>query len=90
MDRRMTLDKAAVREAMAHYRAWNEAEFIDQVRNAGKKTPEEKWREYQALFAFGRRIKAEASPAAQRQKTREWEGYHERIHRFEAWKKSHG
>ena len=86
----MALDKAIWLDALAQYRAWNEAEFVDQVHNAGKKTPEEKWREYQALFEFGRRIKAEVSPAAQRQAAREWERYFERIRRFEAWRRSRG
>ncbi len=86
----MALDKAVLKEALAQYRAWNEAEFVDQVRNAGRKTPEEKWREYQALFAFGRRIKTEVSPAAQRQAAREWECYFERVRRFEAWRRSRG
>jgi hypothetical protein len=86
----MALNKVIWQQALAHYRAWNEAEFIDQVRDAGKKTPEEKWREYQALFAFGRRLRPEPSPAAQRQTAREWEYFYEQIRRFEARRKTHG
>ena len=86
----MAVDKATLREALAYYRAWNEAEFVDQVRNAGKKTPEEKWQEYQALFAFGLLIKPESSPAVQRQSAREWQTYLERIQRFEARRRSGG
>jgi hypothetical protein len=49
----MSLDKTLWREAMAQYRAWNEAKFVEQVPTAGRKTPAEKWREYQGLFALG-------------------------------------
>ena len=86
----MALDKAVLKEALAQYRAWNEAEFVDQVRSAGMKTPEEKWQEYQALSAFGLLIKAESSPAAQRQSAREWKSYLDRIQRFEARRRSGG
>jgi hypothetical protein len=84
------LDPVAVREALAHYRAWNEAEFVDRVRNAGKKTPAEKWREYQDLFAFARSIKPELSPGAQVLAAQEWVDYYEKLKRFEARRGSHG
>jgi len=86
----MALDRVVLKETLAHYRAWNEAEFVDQVRNAGKKTPDEKWREYQALFAFGLMIKPDSSPAMQRQSAREWQVYLDRIQCFEARRQSHG
>ena len=37
----MSLDRTLWREAMAQYRAWNEAKFVEQVLTAGQKTPAE-------------------------------------------------
>lgn len=69
-----------LREALAQYRAWNEAEFVEQVRNAGKKTPAEKWQEYQEAFA---RL-PKPSPEEQRRKMEEIKAYYASMRRFEA------
>jgi hypothetical protein len=45
----MSLDKKVWKEALAHYREWNEAKFAERVRNAGKKSLAEKWEEYKEL-----------------------------------------
>lgn len=79
-----------LREALAQYRAWNEAEFVEWVRNAGKKTPAEKWREYKSLFALGRRLKPKQSPGVQVMAALEWEVYYEQMRRFEARRQAHG
>jgi hypothetical protein len=86
----MALNKTLWQEALAHYRVRNEAEFVDRVWNAGKKTPEEKWQEYRSLFAFNQRIKPNHSPGEQRLSALEWEAYYEQIQRFEAWRRSRG
>ena len=86
----MTLDKKALREALAQYRAWNEANFVERVRNAGKKTLAEKWQEYVSLYELARSIKPELSPGAQVMAAREWEDYYERMQRFEAQRQPHG
>jgi hypothetical protein len=86
----MGLDKAIWREAIAHYRAWNEAKFIEQLLTAGQKTPAEKWREYQDLFAFGRQIKPEPSRWEQKQTAGAWATYYARIRRFERWRQQYG
>ena len=85
-----TLDKAAIREALAQYQAWNEADFVHRVRTAGQKTTAEKWREYRELYAFARRMKSELSPLAQVMAAQEWEGYYEQLRRFEARRQSRG
>jgi hypothetical protein len=82
----MSLDKAIWREAIAHYRAWNEAKFIEQLLTAGQKTPAEKWREYQDLFAFGRQIKPEPSLWEQKQTAGAWATYYARIQQLERWR----
>jgi transcriptional regulator with AAA-type ATPase domain len=84
------MDEKILHEALAQYRAWNEAEFVDQVLNAGAKTPEQKWREYRALFAFGRRLRPQPSQAAEEQEAREWEEYYRRVERFEARRRTRG
>ena len=86
----MKLDRAAWDEALAHYRAWNEAEFVDRVRNAGQRTPADKWQEYRSLFAFTRRIKPQCSPGEQQLTAWEWAAYYERMHRFETRRQSRG
>ncbi len=86
----MTLDKAIWQEALAYYRAWNEAEFLDRVRNAGKKTDAEKWREYKDLFAFGQRFRPTPSARALAKSAQEWAAYYEKIQLFEAQRKRHG
>jgi hypothetical protein len=37
----MTIDKTVWREALAHYRVWNEDVFMDRVLRAGEQTPAE-------------------------------------------------
>jgi hypothetical protein len=86
----IALDKAALREALAQYQAWNEADFVHRVRTAGQKTPAEKWREYRDLYAFARRIKSELSPLAQFMATKEWEAYYEQLRRFELRRQARG
>jgi hypothetical protein len=86
----MSLDRTLWREAMAQYRAWNEAKFVEQVLTAGQKTPAQKWREYQDLFAFGRRIKPEPSLWEQKQVADAWARYYERIQRLERWRRGRG
>ncbi len=79
----MTEDKALWREALAHYRAWNEAEFADRVRRAGEQSLAEKWHAYLDMMAFCWRANPEPSKWEQRQTAREWETYYVRMQRFE-------
>jgi len=79
----MAEDKALWREALAHYRAWNEAEFADRVRRAGEQSLAEKWRIFLDLTAFGRKIRPEPSEHAQRQEATALQMYYTRIRRFE-------
>lgn len=79
----MSIDKAIWREAMAQYRAWNEAKFTEQVLTAGQKTPAEKWQEYQELVALCWKLKPEQSLWEQQRAVEEWEAYYASIRRFE-------
>jgi len=83
----MSLDKAVWREAMAHYRAWNEAKFLEQLLTAGQKTPAEKWREYQDLMSLCWKLKPELSLWEQQRVTEEWRAYYTSILRFEEWRR---
>jgi hypothetical protein len=86
----MVEDRTLWREALAHYRAWNEAEFADRVRRANEQSLAEKWRAYQDLMAFCWRINPEPSEWEQRQTIQEWEAYYAKIRRFEDRRRRHG
>jgi hypothetical protein len=86
----MSLDKTIWREAMAQYRAWNEAKFVEQVLTAGQKTPAEKWREYQELMSLCWRLKLKLSRWEQQRIAEEWEAYYAAIQQFEARRRACG
>lgn len=85
-----TIDKAAWQARLAQYRALNDAEWRERVRNAGKKSPTQKWHEFLDLMEFGMQIKPQPSEHEHRQKIEMLNRYYERIQRFEAWRKRHG
>jgi hypothetical protein len=78
------IDKAAWQETLAHYRAWNEAEFRERIKNAGEKTPAQKWREFLAIMEFGLMIKPQPSEHEHRQKIDMLNQYYERMQYFES------
>lgn len=77
------INKTAWKETLALYQAWNEAEFRERIRNAGKKTPLQKWREFLAIMEFGLMIKPQPSEHEQRQKIEMLNQYYERVQYFE-------
>ena len=77
------IEKAAWQATLAHYRAWNEAEFRERIQNAGKKTPMQKWREFLAIMEFGLMIKPQPSEHEHRQKIEMLNRYYERMQYFE-------
>jgi hypothetical protein len=79
----MALDKNLLREALAHYRAWNEAEFADRLRQVGQKSQAQKWREYLALMEFGFQIRSQPTESEQRRKVETLQRYYSLIRRFE-------
>ncbi len=86
----MPLDKQLVQEAMAQYKAWNEADFVNKVLQAGSRSHQEKWHDFCSLYAFGKRIKPQISRGEQLLWAEEWNSYFESIRRFEAWRCSRG
>lgn len=86
----MPIDRKALRETLAQYRAWNEDKFLRQVLQDRQKTPAEKWREYQDMYDFVARIKPEPSVWEQESAMEEWATYFERIRRFEEWRRRRG
>ena len=85
-----TIDKTAWQATLAQYRAWNDAVWQEKVRNAGQKSPAQKWREFLDLMEFGMQIKPRPSAHEQRQKIAMLNRYYERIQRFETWREQHG
>lgn len=78
------IDKKAWQTALAQFRLRNEAEFREKIRNAGKKSPAQKWREFLAIMAFGMKIKPQPSEHEHRQKVKMLDQYYERMQSFEA------
>ncbi|GAK61297.1 hypothetical protein U27_01197 [Candidatus Vecturithrix granuli] len=85
----MNKNTFTLQEILACYRAWNEAERHEQIRNAGKKPLEQKWQEYLELMAFGLALKPTPSQHEQRQKVESLNRYYEQIQRFEVRRASH-
>lgn len=57
-------------QAIESYRQWNEAVFVDRVRNAGQRTPLEKWHIFLDLLRFGEQInRPERSKARQQRES---------------------
>jgi len=83
-------EKLQWKTTFAHYQAWNEAEFIARVQNAGKKSMEEKWQEFLAIMEFGLMIKPMPSEHEQRQKVEMLNKYLEAIQLFEERRKQRG
>jgi hypothetical protein len=83
-------EKAMWRTNVAHYRAWNEAEFHAAVRNAGTKSLPQKWEEFMAMMEFGLMLKPMPSPYEQRQKVEMLNRYCEQMQRFEERSKFRG
>jgi len=86
----MSLDETIWQEAIAQYRAWNDDVLASQVLQTPKKTPAEKWRAYQDLYAFARKIRPQPSLWEQEQTAQAWATYYERIQRFERWRQERG
>ena len=82
-------EKAAWQTTVAHYRTWNEAEFFDNIRNAGKKPLSQKWQEFLSMMEFGCMLKPKPSQHEHRQKVAMLNRYYERMQRFEAQRGTH-
>jgi hypothetical protein len=84
------IDKRVWQETLKQYRALNEAEFREKIRNAGKKSPLQKWREFLAIMEFGLKIKPQPSEHEQRQKVEMLNRYYEHLQRFEVRRAQRG
>jgi hypothetical protein len=83
-------EKKAWQAALATYRVWNEAEFQARRRDAGKKSPEQKWREFCDLMEFGLSVKPEPSIHEHRQKIAMLSEYYAQLQLFEERRKHRG
>jgi len=79
----MVIDKKLYREALQHYRHWNEAELIDSIRNAGQLTPEEGWRQYVDLWEFCVNLNPGAGEGQRMMKLENLIEYYSRVQKFE-------
>lgn len=90
LESKNTIDKAVWQTTLSYYRAWNEAEFREKIRNAGRKSFAQKWQEFCDLIEFGLMLKPQPSEHEQRQKVKMLNRYYETIQRFEARRQQHG
>ena len=86
----MNEETFTIQETLACYRAWNEAEREERIRDAGKKSREQKCREYLELMAFGMAIKPEPSLNEHRQKIDMLNRYYDQMALFERRRTQHG
>ena len=84
------IDRAMLQQSLIHYQAWNEAELIERIRQAGQKSPIQKWIEFLALMEFGLQIKPEPSKYEQKQKMMMLTKYYQAIEKLEQWREKHG
>lgn len=80
------LEKIAVREMLAQYKSWNNAEQEARDEDAMRQTPEENLRDFVGLCDFCSGFQTEPMPVEPRE---EWIAYYERVARFEAWRLNH-
>ena len=86
----MALDKELYRRAYELHRQWNEFEYIDRVRNAGKLSPAEAWRQYVDLVEFGWKLSPRQSDRQRDQKLADWDHYYAQLEKLEAWRRARG
>jgi hypothetical protein len=86
----MALDKKLYRKAHELYRQWNEAEYAERVRSAGTRPPDEGWRQFIELWEAFQQMGFKKSEHQRQQRLADWDEYHRRIQKLEAWRKSHG
>ena len=64
--------------------------MIERIRQAGQKSPVQKWTEFLALMEFGLQIKLEPSKYERKQKMTMLTQYYQAIEKLERWRKKHG
>jgi len=79
----MPTDKQTLREALAQYRAWNEADLMERLQNAGKRSPAKRWHDHQELVSFCWTVEPQASAREQQLRIEEWDAYYTSLRRFE-------
>ncbi len=86
----MALDKELYRKATELFHQWNESEFIEHVRNAGKLLPVEAWRQYVDLIEFGWKLSPRQSDRQRDQKLVDLDRYYAQLQKLEAWRRTRG
>ena len=85
-----TIDKKLYQQAYKFYRQWNEAEFVDRIKNAGKLSPAETFQQYVSLVEFCWKLCPQQSESQRKQKLLSIERYYDRIKNFEEWRQLNG
>ena len=85
----MTIDKELYKKTYEQFRQWNEAEFADKVRNAGKVSPDVSWAQYVDLWEFSTSFAPPQSELQQKLRLIDWNKYYDRIRKLEKWRLAH-
>jgi hypothetical protein len=86
----MDLDKDLYRQGYKSFREYNEAELRERIRNSDQRPPEQAWRQFVALWEFGRQMKLKQSPKQREQKLAALARYYDRVQKLEAWRAAGG
>lgn len=86
----MAIDKELYRNALEHYRQWNEAEMRERMRNPSQLTPQEAWRQYAGLWHLLMKIAPPPSRLQEKLRATELELYYERVKKMEQWRRARG
>ena len=84
------IDKKLYQQAYNHYKQWNEAEFAERVKNAGKLSPADAFRRYVSLVEFCWKLCPQQSESQRKQKLLSIDRYYDRIKNFEEWRRLNG
>lgn len=80
------IEKAAYRDTLAQLREWNKAEQELRSLQAGRKSQQQRWREFLEIMEFGLRLRPFPSRHEQLAKVEMLENYHQRMRRIEQWR----
>lgn len=77
------------REAYAQLQDWSDAAEREGLMNAAELSPAQRWRRFQALVAFCRRIQPQPSPYERAEKLASLERFSHAVRELERWKRDH-
>jgi len=84
------IDKKLYQQAQKYYQQWNETEFTERIKNAGKLSPSDAFLQYVSLVEFCWKLCPRQSDSQRNLKLAALDLYYERVKKLEAWRHSNG